>query len=156
MSKPLRDRRCTDLGCLFLMVIFWLIFIAISIYAFIDGEPQRYLRGYDSYGNICGTRNVYKMDLPLSGRDLTNSKYVFFLDPNNITNSPHICVERCPDFDLNEPKDLMKFYRETNVSLCRYEIPFEDYIKDTESRSGIRALSEKGLGPCPKLPISTT
>lgn len=132
------------------------MFVAISVYAFIDGEPQRYLRGYDSYGNICGIKNVYKNGFPLSGKDLTNRRFVFFMNPNNLTHSPQICVEKCPTSDFEAPYEMIRFYRETNVSLCRYDINIEDYIKETETKSGIRALSEKGFGLCPKLPISAT
>lgn len=154
MTKPLRDRKTTDKFCLFLMIFFAFITLGISIFGFINGEPQRYVRGYDSYGNICGLQNDLKQDLPLSGKDLTNRRYVFWMNPSNFTFSPHICVEACPDVDLENPQDLLGFYRRTNISLCRYDIDIESYSRETSSSAPTRKFSDRGWGLCPKLPIA--
>ena len=48
------DRSCTDVLCMLLFAIFMSIMIAISIYAYVKGDPVKILTKYDSNGNMCG------------------------------------------------------------------------------------------------------
>lgn len=83
------------------------------------GAAARLLSGYDSYGNICGQKNVKVEGIVNSGLDLTHKKYVFFLDPCNIDlvhqkiKSIALCVSACPRKELKTLADIQKF-AETN------------------------------------------
>lgn len=79
----MEDRSCTDVFfCLFFFV-FMNIMVAISIYAFIKGDPVKILTKYDSDGNMCGQPNQNASWLNtttfLSGnRDFTNFTFKYY------------------------------------------------------------------------------
>ena len=50
----LEDRSCTDILCCLIWFCWTGVMIAISIYAFIQGDPQKILTKFDSDGNRCG------------------------------------------------------------------------------------------------------
>lgn len=77
--KPPKPRRCTDVLSLTLFVLFWLFLLFLATYSFILGNPIRLIRGSDSFGNICGTKNypspsLYQPDY--AGLDMTSRPYV--------------------------------------------------------------------------------
>lgn len=85
-----------------------------------------------------------------SGISTIDKPYVFFFDLKEIQQSLKICVKSCPDKDINEVDDLVKYYEEKDTSYCRYDF---DYNK---LKSGVRKDNEMIFhftGPCPKLPI---
>jgi len=148
----LEKRKSTDVCCLFFFLFFTAFVLIYSTIAYIYGNPIRLIQGVDSFGNICGRYNSFIQDLPHSGKDLHAKRYLFYLNIANVTNSLKLCVERCPDRDINTPQDLITFYRETNISLCRYDVDFSYYITASPADL-IRKSSDKGLGPCPKFPV---
>lgn len=56
---PIKNRSCTDIICLLLFVAFLLGWIALGIYAFTKGNPQRLVFPSNSRGEICG-RGAFK------------------------------------------------------------------------------------------------
>jgi len=53
----MEGRSCTDVFCLILFFVVMNIMIAITLYAFVKGDPIKILTKYDSDGNICGIPN---------------------------------------------------------------------------------------------------
>lgn len=128
-----------------------------------EGNPSRLIRGYDSFGNICGQKNKKISGISWSGIDMTRKPYVFHLNPEVGTNqSMKICVAKCADRNITGGDiDLRSFYRETGSSLFRYDLDadafdFEKYYSNMSPRV-VFASREKdetaGFGPGPKLPV---
>uniref|UniRef100_A0A8C8C216 Choline transporter-like protein n=1 Tax=Oncorhynchus tshawytscha TaxID=74940 RepID=A0A8C8C216_ONCTS len=120
----------------------------IAGFSISTGAASRLISGYDSYGNTCGQKNGKIEGVELSGRDQTDNKYVFFLDPCNIDilnrkiKSMALCVSRCPDRELKTYTDVKKFALQNGSELCSYDIPVFRYPSHGER-------SKK----CPKLPV---
>uniref|UniRef100_A0A8C7NZ09 Choline transporter-like protein n=1 Tax=Oncorhynchus mykiss TaxID=8022 RepID=A0A8C7NZ09_ONCMY len=120
----------------------------IAGFSISTGAASRLISGYDSYGNTCGQKNGKIEGVELSGRDQTDNKYVFFLDPCNIDilnrkiKSMALCVSRCPDRELKTYTDVKKFALQNGSELCSYDIPVSRYPSHGER-------SKK----CPKLPV---
>uniref|UniRef100_A0A8C8C1P1 Choline transporter-like protein n=1 Tax=Oncorhynchus tshawytscha TaxID=74940 RepID=A0A8C8C1P1_ONCTS len=113
--KPLEDRSCTDIPWLIIFALFCIGMACIAGFSISTGAASRLISGYDSYGNTCGQKNGKIEGVELSGRDQTDNKYVFFLDPCNIDilnrkiKSMALCVSRCPDRELKTYTDVKKF-----------------------------------------------
>lgn len=129
--------------------------IIIAGFAFVFGNPQRLLNGYDSFGNTCGVKNNEKFqDVNYgnaSGISTLDKPYVFFFDLKDIKQSIKICVKSCPTKDLNDARELYKYYQENGTDYCRYDF-------DTNKLNTIDASNKSELifhltGPCAKLPI---
>lgn len=148
-----KKRTCTDLLCLILFGLFWLGFIAIAGIAFLVGDPLRLVYGTDSFGNVCGRKN-YQSDhaVSYSGLDLTNQKYVFFMDAANLKKGLKICVSSCPTETMRNLAELSLYYQKTGTSLCRYDYNFSQ-PRSNDDFNRINADSSKGLGPCPVFPV---
>lgn len=112
------------------------------------GAAARLLSGYDSYGNICGQKNVKVEGIVNSGLDLTQKKYVFFLDPCNIDlvhqkiKSLALCVSACPRKELKTLADVQKFAETNGSTLCSYELLPSEYTTDPRAAK-----------LCPKYPV---
>ena len=52
-----KERKCTDVFCLVLFILYLGAMAACSIYGISLGGAERLLYGMDSYGNICGQDN---------------------------------------------------------------------------------------------------
>uniref|UniRef100_A0A6G1RGA5 Solute carrier family 44 member 3 n=1 Tax=Hypotaenidia okinawae TaxID=2861861 RepID=A0A6G1RGA5_9GRUI len=93
----------------------------ITGYAVMAGAAERLVLGYDSFGNVCGRKNTPVKGAPLSGQDMTNKKYVFFLNPCSLemqsfkSSSLSLCVSSCPEEQLNSLEDLQSFARKNGV-----------------------------------------
>lgn len=113
------------------------------------GGAARLVSGYDSYGNICGQKNVKVDGIVNSGLDLTQKKYVFFLDPCNVDlvhrkiKSIALCVAACPRKELKTLADVQKFAVTNGSNLCSYELLSSKYTTDSQLSSKL----------CPKLPV---
>lgn len=83
---PTKNRHCTDVFCLLLLVISWICMTGIGIYAFQNGDYRIVLFPLDYDGNICGT------DFALDMTDYPKLLYV-----NNFGGG--ICVKECPDLN---------------------------------------------------------
>ncbi|KPP75934.1 choline transporter-like protein 1-like [Scleropages formosus] len=146
--RPLEQRSCTDIPWLILFTLFCIGMGLICGFAIATGAASRLVSGYDSYGNTCGQKNTAIEGIALSGRDQTNKKYVFFLDPCNIDlvnrkiKSMALCVSKCPDIQLNTYEDIKAFATVNGSFLCSYDLSPDQYVSDPEKAT-----------KCPKLPV---
>lgn len=148
--KPLEEHSCTDIPWLIIFTLFCIGMACICGFAIATGGASRLVSGYDSYGNTCGRNNTNKKidGVPLSGKDMTENKYVFFLDPCNLDlinrkiNSIALCVAKCPATELNTYKELKDFALSNGSYLCSYDIKSARYESSRER-----------FTKCPKLPV---
>ncbi|XP_056370628.1 long-chain fatty acid transport protein 6 isoform X2 [Oenanthe melanoleuca] len=146
--KPLEDHSCTDVPWLLLFILFCIGMGFICGFSIATGAAARLLSGYDSYGNICGQKNVKVEGIVNSGLDLTQKKYVFFLDPCNIDivhqkiKSIALCVSACPRKELKSLADIQKFAETNGSTLCSYELQPSEYTTDPRAAK-----------LCPKYPV---
>ncbi|XP_068808526.1 choline transporter-like protein 3 isoform X3 [Struthio camelus] len=146
--RPLIYRKCTDVLWLLLFFIFWAGLMFITGYAVMAGAAERLVLGYDSFGNICGRKNSPVKGAPLSGQDMTNKKYVFFLNSCRLEmqslkiSSVSLCVSSCPQEQLNSLEDIQSFARNNGSHLCVYNLNVSSYI-----------LNPKAADLCPTLPV---
>lgn len=74
------------------------------------------------------------------------SRYLFFLDIYNVTQSLKICVKQCPDRTLNDINDICTFYKETGSQLC-HDRPGGGFSACNSESSKFKN------GSCPKWPV---
>ncbi|XP_054158931.1 choline transporter-like 1 [Oppia nitens] len=158
ISKP---RKCTDLLCLAVFLLFWALLIFIAAFAFVIGSPSRLIHGSDSFGNTCGHLNSPMLDEPqLSGLDMTDKPYLYHLDQTNPQESLRICVRECPRRQLDNVADIYLFYRQTQSSLCRYDYNFTTTTAepfDQQFARNDQAMARfSNTGPCPTSPVHST
>eukprot|EP00106_Octopus_bimaculoides_P014400 XP_014781842.1 PREDICTED: choline transporter-like protein 1 [Octopus bimaculoides] len=139
LSSPVHNRGCTDIFCLVVFLLFWIGMIFIAAFSFTNGDGDRLLYGYDSFGNTCGKKNMPIVNVSNSGRDMTTKTHVFFMNVANPAKSLSICVEKCPDVSMDNVAEYKKFAEKTDVHLCSYDVAVADY---TSSMTGNK-------GPCP-------
>ncbi|XP_076585640.1 choline transporter-like protein 1 [Chaetodon auriga] len=145
--KPLEERSCTDIPWLIIFTLFCIGMVCICGFPIATGAASRLISGYDSYGNTCGRNNTKIEGVPLSGRDMTENKYVFFLDPCNLDlinrriKSIALCVSKCPAAELKTYSDLKQFALSNGSQLCSYDISPTRYTSHSER-----------FTKCPKLP----
>lgn len=48
------ERKCTDILCCLIFILFWIGMLIVGIVAFARGEPDRLHNGYDFTGEVCG------------------------------------------------------------------------------------------------------
>ncbi|XP_074762709.1 choline transporter-like protein 3 isoform X3 [Athene noctua] len=146
--RPVIYRKCTDTLWLLLFFLFWAGLMFITGYAVMAGAAERLLLGYDSFGNVCGRKNIPVKGAPLSGQDMTNKKYVFFLNSCSMEmqslkiSSLSLCVSSCPQEQLNSLEDLQSFARNNGSCLCVYNLNISSYT-----------LNPKAADLCPTLPV---
>ncbi|KAM6079767.1 choline transporter-like protein 3 isoform 2-T2 [Theristicus caerulescens] len=146
--RPVVYRKCTDTLWLLLFFLFWAGLMFITGYAVMAGAAERLVLGYDSFGNTCGRRNTPVKGAPLSGQDMTNKKYVFFLNSCSLEmqslkiSSVSLCVSSCPQEQLNSLEDLQSFARNNGSCLCVYNLNISSYT-----------LNPKAAELCPTLPV---
>ncbi|XP_050163308.1 choline transporter-like protein 3 isoform X3 [Myiozetetes cayanensis] len=146
--RPVIYRKCTDTLWLLLFCLFWAGLMFITGYAVMAGAAERLVLGYDSFGNICGKKNAPVKGAPLSGQDMTNKKYVFFLNSCNLEkqslkiSSLSLCVSSCPQEQLNSLEDLQSFARNNGSFLCIYNLNISSYTQNS-----------KATQLCPALPV---
>ena len=95
---PVVERRCTDILCCILFLVFLVAMFGIGVYGFQHGDPKLVLYPYDSSGNQCGT--------PDSSTDSYN--YVYYAaasrsDSFKSFSGYRVCLKHCPSqssFDL--------------------------------------------------------
>ncbi|KAK7929649.1 hypothetical protein WMY93_006044 [Mugilogobius chulae] len=143
--QPLKDRSCTDIPWLLFFLLFCLGMLCICGFPIATGAASRLLYGYDSYGNTCGQKNTKIDGVELSGRDMTDNKYVFFLEPckfdliNRKIKSIALCVSQCPSTQLQDLYAVKEFALQNGSNLCIYDITPTRYPSYPEK--------------CPKLPV---
>lgn len=52
---PTKERHCTDVLCLILIIVSWVVMSGIGAYAVMNGDTRLILYPLDYDGNICGT-----------------------------------------------------------------------------------------------------
>ncbi|KAL6110690.1 slc44a1 [Pungitius sinensis] len=146
--KPLEQRSCTDVPWLIVFALFCIGMVCICVFPIATGAASRLISGYDSYGNTCGKNNSKIEGVPLSGRDMRENKYVFFLDPCNLDlinrkiKSIALCVSKCPAAELMTLSDVKQFALQNGSHLCSYDIPPTRYTSHPDTST-----------KCPKLPV---
>ncbi|XP_035516613.1 choline transporter-like protein 1 [Morone saxatilis] len=146
--KPLEERSCTDIPWLIIFTVFCIGMACICGFPIATGAASRLISGYDSYGNTCGQNNTKIEGVPLSGRDMRENKYVFFLDPCNLDlinrkiKSIALCVSKCPSTELKTYQDVKQFALNNGSHLCSYDIYQTKYTSHSER-----------FTKCPKLPV---
>ncbi|KAM9792572.1 choline transporter-like protein 1 [Neosynchiropus ocellatus] len=146
--KPLEDRSCTDIPWLIIFTLFCIGMACICGFTLATGAASRLISGYDSYGNTCGRNNSKVEGVELSGRNMIDNKYVFFLDPCNIdlinrrVKSISLCVSKCPAAELQTFADLRQFAINNGSALCNYDIAPSRYPGHPDRQT-----------KCPKLPV---
>eukprot|EP00064_Thunnus_orientalis_P003766 superscaffoldBa00000321_g3777 len=126
----------------------YLLQVCICGFTIATGGASRIISGYDSYGNTCGQDNTKIEGVELSGRNMIENKYVFFLDPCNLDiinrkiKSIALCVSKCPASELKTYSDLKQFALNNGSSLCTYDISPTRYPSHSERST-----------KCPKLPV---
>ena len=53
-AGPIKDRSCTDVLCLGLLIAFLVLWVMIAAWGVTHGDPSKLMYPTDSYGNICG------------------------------------------------------------------------------------------------------
>ena len=87
---PVKQRYCTDLLCLIMLVVTWFAMTWIGIYAVANGDYRVILHPMDYDGNVCGT------DFQ---QDMTEYPYLYYV--NSFTGG--VCVKECPTlFNLTQ------------------------------------------------------
>ena len=81
---PTRNRHCTDILCLGLIIACWVAMTIIGIYAINEGDYRIVLYPMDYDGNICGT--------DFGHIDMTDYPHLFYV--NGYTGG--VCVSECP------------------------------------------------------------
>uniref|UniRef100_A0A914DSU6 Choline transporter-like protein n=1 Tax=Acrobeloides nanus TaxID=290746 RepID=A0A914DSU6_9BILA len=92
------DRKCTDVCCCFLFLVFLVGWGVIAVLAFLWGKPERLIHPTDSRGRICGFNRP-------GAYDLSSKPYLLFFDLTKCVSfvtvltgcpTPQICVSKCP------------------------------------------------------------
>eukprot|EP00095_Tigriopus_kingsejongensis_P005861 maker-scaffold38_size502422-snap-gene-1.13 protein:Tk05861 transcript:maker-scaffold38_size502422-snap-gene-1.13-mRNA-1 annotation:"hypothetical protein DAPPUDRAFT_305570" len=116
---PIKKRSCTDILCLLLFLIFIGAWIAVAVYAFINGNPERLIYPSNSNGEICGRGNY-----------LTKPKLIFFdlsrcakLSALTGCPTPQVCVAECPD-SFGRPWAEVGEAENTDTSVKRRMFPY--------------------------------
>jgi solute carrier family 44 protein 1 (choline transporter-like protein) len=157
-----KSRRCTDKFWLILFVLCWIVLTVAGVWSFYEGNPNRLIQGYDSFGNICGQRNKRIPGVSWSGIDMTDCPYVFHMNPFNTSYSLKVCVQKCADKNLTNDGDILLFYQRTGSELKRYdydlnernaESKFYPKIKPNEIANRRKIDEDRGFGPFPKMPV---
>ncbi|XP_039591249.1 choline transporter-like protein 3 isoform X1 [Polypterus senegalus] len=149
--RPLIYRRCTDLPWLILWFLFWTGMMFIAGYSITAGSAERLIFGHDSFGNVCGRKNLPIKGAALSGKDMTHHIHIFLLNSCNLKiknlriNSVALCVSSCPQKQLNTAKDLQTFAERNGSYLCVYSLNSSEYTDNSKSAN-----------LCPPLPVSSS
>uniref|UniRef100_A0A914XUH1 Choline transporter-like protein n=1 Tax=Panagrolaimus superbus TaxID=310955 RepID=A0A914XUH1_9BILA len=90
----LTRRGCTDIFCCFVLIIFLAAWIAVAIFGFMWGKPERLIHPTDTYGRTCGSNRIGGDKPYLLFFDLT--KCVNFVTVLSGCPTRQICVKSCP------------------------------------------------------------
>ncbi|XP_055885004.1 choline transporter-like protein 1 [Biomphalaria glabrata] len=145
LSKPRRNRGCTDILVFLVFVFFICGLIFLGAFSISKGDPFRLVYGTDSFGNTCDEDNSKRAitGVSYSGRNLKGRPYLFFMNIKEPDSSMRICVNKCPENDILTPRELYDFSQQTGSLLCRYDLDLSVYVTANGSLQG----------PCPVLPI---
>jgi len=104
--KDLDARKCTDVFCLLIFGIFWMVLIAIWSIIFNLGDERKVFYGIDYEGNVCGTETSRvnlstspKIWYPRIAQDVAAQPETFASGFWWDIDLYGVCVEECPKFD---------------------------------------------------------
>lgn len=126
---PATTRKCRDVVCLLLFIVFWIGMLAVAGVGLHFGEPKRLLYGTDYQGTTCGTGNM--KDQPLTFYPRMSEDIVEQSMDSSITSPTDfefygVCVSECP-------KQFTHF--------CNYE--FETELLKTAGNSDTATLAAR-------------
>lgn len=81
----MKERSCTDVFCLLLIICMWLAMTVGGALAIVNGDPYRLISPINDTGEICGYTG-----------DVVNQPYFYTV----LTNSVGVCVGECPIVDI--------------------------------------------------------
>lgn len=93
-TSPSKKHNCTDIICSVLLILFILVLVLLSIFAYINGNPSDLILPHDSFGRICG-----------KSKGLEEKQYLFFFDLTRCLSAlsalngcptRQVCVDECP------------------------------------------------------------
>ncbi len=103
LHSDIVHRKCTDVCCFMIWVLFWIVIIGFAIYGFTKGDLNNIAQPYDSDGNACGRGK------------LEDFSYIYINDPFSTSYSKNmICIRRCPE-EATEPVEC---YPNTDIKKC--------------------------------------
>ncbi|KAK7508117.1 hypothetical protein BaRGS_00000356, partial [Batillaria attramentaria] len=145
LSNPVRHRGCTDIVFLLIFTFFCCGMVFVAVFSVTKGDAFRLVYGTDSYGNTCDEDNSARAipNVKYSGWNLKGRPFVFFMDIKDPDRSLTLCVNKCPEEQLNSREDIFRFSESMGSPLCRYDLDAFVYMTTNNS---IR-------GPCPSLPV---
>ncbi|OXB66189.1 hypothetical protein ASZ78_012988 [Callipepla squamata] len=108
--RPVISRKCTDPLWLFFFFLFWAGLMFVTGYAVMAGAAERLVLGYDSFGNICGRKNVPVKGVPLSGKDMTSKNKSFPLFNRCVPQHPE-CYSKYASVLINTVNQMDVFHR---------------------------------------------
>ena len=91
-TGPIKDRSCTDVICLGLLIGFLVVWVMIAAWGVKHGDPSKLMFPTDSFGNICG-RGKFESKQYLMFFDLTKCLSLAAIAG---CPTPQVCVEECP------------------------------------------------------------
>ncbi|KAL0045810.1 hypothetical protein WJX82_005374 [Trebouxia sp. C0006] len=135
------NRRCRDVLFLLFFLGFWIGMVILAGFAWSKGNPKLLTHGVDQFGFVCGSKNTYNN----ATIDLTEQKYLYYLDPFALLNTSNlpwaasICVSACPGVaDLCDVSSLP----------CRnnsqYRCPYYDLTPDIGSPTSTLSAETAG------------
>ena len=87
---PLKDRRCTDVFCFLVFLVFIAAMVVVGVFGFMNGDPALIIYPHDSSGNQCGRPGTPAEKYPL----------LYFVDPDSTKFT--VCVKECPQTEAPE------------------------------------------------------
>ncbi|KAJ3258982.1 hypothetical protein HK103_003123 [Boothiomyces macroporosus] len=109
-----RTRKCRDIWCLLLFIVFWIGMFFVCQIAVTNGDLKELEVPKDYLGNFCGVNNVGKNN---SYADQSKNPVLYFINPTqlaDLTNATYICLPSCPNVTqvITDPAN----------ALCQYGI----------------------------------
>ncbi|XP_071453243.1 choline transporter-like protein 1 [Hetaerina americana] len=100
-----RERSCTDIYALILMVAYFFILVALSGHCISNGDIYRILNGYDNCGNICGRMTAQELnfsDVICNEGNNSNNRFLLIQRVGRLIIKPSSverrCVSSCDDY----------------------------------------------------------
>jgi len=73
-SGPLKKRRCTDVACLIVFVLYWGVYLVVTFVSMENGSPAKLIKPRDFQGSYCGIRVQWN-----GGPDLESKEKLSFM-----------------------------------------------------------------------------
>uniref|UniRef100_A0A8C5K062 Choline transporter-like protein n=1 Tax=Jaculus jaculus TaxID=51337 RepID=A0A8C5K062_JACJA len=109
---PTVNRRCTDVFCCFIFLLFIMAYIVLGLTAWLHGDPRRVAYPTDSQGHFCGQK----------GTPNENKSILFYFNLFRCTNpttmvnlqcpTTQICVSKCPEKFLTYLEMQLLYYKD--------------------------------------------